>query len=138
MGTDIWIHIEYKSRKPNKYIHADFKPDKKRVYSLFGALAGASGDIAPIYEPRGLPDDITQKTWKEHKDGEGDFHTESWLTSQELRECIDLVIKEWTSKDDTTIEETKDVLSSYERIYNYMKDSDDEEEPSRIVFWFDN
>ncbi len=31
MGTDIWIHIEYKSRKPNKYIHADFKPDKKRV-----------------------------------------------------------------------------------------------------------
>ena len=31
-----------------------------------------------------------------------------------------------------------DWLKEYELIYSYLKDSDEEGEPARIVFWFDN
>ena len=136
MGTDIWIHIEYKSRKQKKYIHADFEAEGTRIYSLFGALAGARGSIDPIYEPRGLPDDISYETWKAYR--EGGFHTASWLTSQELRECLDLVISVYTNKYGISLENAKDRLKSYELIFKYLKDSDDEGEPSRMIFWFDN
>jgi len=139
MATDIWIHIEYQSRKKKyRYIHANVELNKARVYSLFGAIAGVRqvGYIDPIYEPRGLPDDITEETWKEYKDG--GFHTASWLTSKELRECMDLVVKQYTTKYGFSEETVRKWLEPYEFIYKYMKNSDDEGEPSRMIFWFDN
>ena len=75
------------------------------------------------------------ETCSHHKDYEGDAHTESWLTTDEFGECIDAV--------DAIFREQKpdvnnDWLKNYRLIHKYMKDSDDEGEPARIVFWFDN
>ena len=133
MATDIWIHIEHKSRKTNKYVY-DFEADGERIYALFGVLAGTRGSCEPIYEPRGLPDDITPKTLKIYKEFGVDAHTPSWLTTKELRECLDQTIKEYENGE----EEIISWLKPYENIYEYMKQSEDEGEPSRIVFWFDN
>ena len=135
MATDIWIHIEHRSRKRGKYVY-DFEPDRDRVYSLFGALAGTRGELEPLYEPRGLPEDITPETLAEYNLFEADAHTPSWLTTKELRECLDLTIKDYSDKYGEN--EVKSWLKSYEWIYEYMKYSEDEGEPSRIVFWFDN
>ena len=49
MGTDIWIHIEHRSRKTNKFIY-DFEANGSRDYTLFGALAGARGSLNRIYD----------------------------------------------------------------------------------------
>ncbi|MBR6716666.1 MAG: hypothetical protein IKI83_09520 [Prevotella sp.] len=135
MATDIWIHIEHRSRKSGKFVY-DFKPDSARVYALFGALAGTRGSLNPIYDPRGLPIDASPEVIEEHDLFEEDAHTESWLTTGEFRECLDLMIKELSNNYD--LKEIKTWLKSYEWIYEYMKSSEDEGEPSRIVFWFDN
>ena len=135
MGTDIWIHIEYKCRKTKNYKHArEFDGD--RLYGLFGILAGARSEIEPIYPPRGLPDDVTRLTYKKYQDGEGDFHTASWLTASELRECLDSVDE--IIKQEKKDAYNKDWLKGYEKIYRYLKYYDDIGEPSRMVFWFDN
>lgn len=135
MSTDIWIHIEHRSRKSGKHVY-DFEPECARVYALFGALAGTRGGLEPIYAPRGLPDDVTPETLEEFNLFEKDAHTPSWLTTKELRECLDLTIKELSKEYD--LKEIKSWLKSYEWIYEYMKYSEDEGEPCRIVFWFDN
>ncbi len=135
MGTDIWIHIEYRSRKTKNYKYArEFYGD--RLYGVFGILAGERSEIEPIYPPRGLPNDITRLTYKKYKDDEPDFHTASWLTSSELRECLDAVDE--IIKNEKRDNYNKDWLKCYEKIYRYMKYYDDVGEPSRMVFWFDN
>lgn len=135
MATDIWIHLEHRSRKKNKYVY-DFKADGERIYALFGALVGTRGTIDPIYDSRGLPDDVSPEVLEEYRLFEGDAHTPSWLTAIEFRECLDLTIKVLSKKEDEN--NVKTWLRPYEKIYEYMKYSDDEGEPSRIVFWFDN
>ena len=131
MGTDIWIHIEHRSRKTNKYVY-DFEADGNRDYTLFGALAGARGPLDPIYEPRGIPEDSSPEVIKDYLSWE-EAHTFSWLTTKELRECLDLTIKNYSN-----MELAKSNLESYERIYEYMKRQEDEGKPCRIVFWFDD
>ena len=135
MATDIWIHIEYKNRKTKHYNYArEFYGD--RLYGVFGILAGARTDIEPIYPPRGLPDDLTRRTYEKYLDGEGDFHTASWLFASELRECLDAVDEIVRDKEPVTYK--NDWLKRYEKIYRYMKYCDDIGESSRMVFWFDN
>ena len=134
MATDIWIHIEHKSRKTNNYVY-DYEADGDRIYALFGALAGTRGSFY-LYDPRGLPKDISPEVLAEYQSWEEDAHTPSWLTTKELRKCLDMTINELSKEYD--IKEVKSWLKSYEGIYEYMKYSEDEGEPSRIVFWFDN
>lgn len=38
MATDIWIHIEYKSRKNGRWTYA-YEADGERHYGVFGVLA---------------------------------------------------------------------------------------------------
>ena len=135
MAKDIWIHIEHRSRKKNKYVY-DFEADGERIYALFGALAGARGAIAPLYEPRGLPNDVSPEVLEEYRLFEGDAHTPSWLNTEEFRRCLDLTITVLSKEEDE--ENVKTWLQAYEKIYEYMKYCDDEGEPSRMVFWFDN
>ena len=135
MATDIWIHIEHRSRKKNKYVY-DFEADGERIYALFGALAGARGAIAPLYEPRGLPNDVSPEVLEEYRLFEGDAHTASWLNTEEIRRCLYLTITVLSKEEDE--ENVKTWLQAYEKIYEYMKYCDDEGEPSRMVFWFDN
>ena len=138
MGTDIHIHIEYQRRKKGKkprWIHSgeDFIPD--RLYSVFGILAGLRSVIKPIVPPRGLPDDITLETYRHYKDYEGEEHTASWLTTEEFGECLDVVDSVVRAQEPDV---SGDWLKNYRLIHKYMKDSDDEGEPARIIFWFDN
>ena len=134
MATDIWIHIEHKCRNTNKYVY-DFEADGDRVYALFGTLARLRGTFY-LYDPRGLPNDVSPEVLAEYQSWEEDAHTPSWLTTNELRECLDQTIKEYS--DEYGEKEVKSWLKTYEGIYEYMKFNEDEGKPSRIVFWFDN
>lgn len=137
MGTDIRFHVEYHERKKKRYKHANMDIALERPYLLFDLLGGGRGGRNPLYYPRGLPGDVTDETYKEYKDGEDEFHHASWLDTQEYRECLDMyyeIIGE-AGNEDPLFEDFKKKL---ELIYRYMKDSDDEGEPARIVFWFDN
>ncbi len=139
MGTDIHIHVEYQSCRKGKkpqWIHSREKFTGDRIYAVFSVLAGVYDYIKPLYPPRGLPDDITLITYKDYKDWLGDAHTESWLTTKEFSECI--VTFEKICRENNPDEYVDRILKNYHHILKYMKDSDDEGEPARIIFWFDN
>lgn len=130
MATDIHIHLEHKSRKTNKYVY-DYEADGDRIYALFGALSGLRGTFY-LFNPRGLPKDISPEVLAEYKLWGGDAHTPSWLTTKEFRKCLDFTINELSKEYE--MKEVKSWLKNYKRIYEYMKYSEDEGEPCRIVF----
>ena len=137
MGTDIWINVERKSRRYKRYKYGKEYFFVGRYYIMFSFLASARSEFEALYPPRGLPEDMSKTTLRKYKEGESDYHTCSWLTTSEFRECIDHAKK--------AAEELKikfspqfDPRPDYERIYQYMKEGDEAGEPSRIVFWFDN
>ena len=134
MATDIWIHVEYKSRKTGKWTYA-YEADGDRNYKLFGILAGTRGDCWPLYDPRGLPIDISDKAKKEYEDWGADAHTPSWLTTQELKECLNTAIKRTK---DSYRDEMKKWLKPYYDLYEKMNEKETQGEPSRMIFWFDN
>lgn len=58
-----------------------------RNYTLFSILAGVrdySDKTKPVADPRGFPEDASPQTTNEYQRWEGDGHTHSWLTLQEL------------------------------------------------------
>ena len=87
-------------------------------------------DFKPLYEAKGLPGDVTKDVYLEYKKY-GYVRTPSWLTAQELLDCITLCEK--LIDDEYNLE----LFDSYRRIYEILKEYDDRGEPSRIVFWFD-
>ena len=134
MATDLWIHVEYKSRKTGRWTYA-YEADGDRNYNLFSVLAGTRGECLPLYDPRGLPDDISDKAKKKYEDWGTDAHTPSWLTTQELEECLSTTIKR---TEDSYRSEMKKWLKPYYEIYEKMNTIELQGEPCRIVFWFDN
>ena len=139
MGTDIHIHVEYLRRKKGKkprWIHVNKDFEEYRNYQVFGILAGARSDIEPLFPPRGLPDDVSLETLRIHKDWEGDAHTESWLTTEEFGMCLNALEEIYKRRDPDDYQD--EWLKEYRLVHKYMKDSDDEGEPARIIFWFDN
>jgi len=153
MGTDIWVHVEYRDHRRRKYKHIDKDFYIRRSYLLFDILAGGRGRREPIYSQRGLPDDITRETYREFKGGEDDFHDMSWLTTLEYRRCLDRYHTiETATEEKSPSEERKwrqdyissdnimesDTVKDAEFIYQAMKASEDKGNSARIVFWFDN
>lgn len=140
MATDIWTHIEYKHRKKKKYVHAEGTETGLRYYAMFWTMAGVRfvPNFEQLYKPKGLPGDITQETLEEYRDGKPDFHTMSWLDTEELKACIDSVREISITRYNESPEKVDEWLQPYTSIYHYMKECDDEGEPARLVFWFDN
>lgn len=116
MGCDIHMYVEYKKDLPigesrereEKWVYGDYfmpnpyyriwptEPEFKRIelkgsrnYSLFSTLAGVrdySGDIKPVSDPKGIPDDCCPQIKEANEDWKGDGHTHSWLTLKEIKE----------------------------------------------------
>ena len=102
---------------------------------MFGVLAGTRGDSNALYDPRGLPNDVSPETLRAYRDFDEDAHTPCWLTTKELKECIVQVLKKTKP---IYVQQVKKSLQPYYKIYETMKYFEDQEEPCRMVFWFDN
>ena len=90
MGADISTFHCVQGEKTHLLASSFFIP---RDYSLFG-LMGMRGSKARLFEPRGLPDGLSDEDvlrLKSETGTENDFHPEnfSWLTAAELREIAD-------------------------------------------------
>ncbi len=121
-------------------VHAEYEPYDTRYYPMFYAMAGIRRVpcFEQLFKPRELPGDITQLTYDRYIENKCEYHTRSWLTTEELKECIDSVkdISIRIYHDD--LQTVDDYLGVYCRLYQYMKELEDRGEPARIVFWFDN
>lgn len=113
-----------------------------RDYELFGILAGVRNrSVKPIDKPRGLPDNISNYVRNCAYDWEGDAHSHSYFTAEELFAYdkkhpgtpLHLLVKK--------------VKKTMRREFNIWKDYSKEEKKRlyaeyaskfRIVFWYDN
>ena len=95
MGCDCHFYCE---RKINDVWVQQFEPDvdsrwsknwfHSRNYMLFGLLAGVRNEeIAPLAEPRGVPNDMSATLASEWATWSGDGHTPSYFMLSELLEA---------------------------------------------------
>ena len=130
MGVSIKIYAEARTGKKGRpYRYLD-ELDAERNYYIFTAMGYERADFKPLYKARGLPGDVTKVVYLEYKKHDC-FHTPSWLTAQEMMDCITFC--ESLLDDESDL----DLFDSYRNIYEMLKEYDDRGEPSRIVFWFD-
>ena len=138
MGCDIHLHIEVKIKGQwYNYNH----PRIDRDYDLFAKMANVrnDGEIIPISEPKGLPDDAAFVT-KFHSDRWGiGAHSRSWLGQSEIQGLFNWI----------HVHMKVDISIEYD-IFGYLfgngltdlkenpEDYPDELEDVRFVFWFDN
>lgn len=126
MGAD--IHGPYIEEQDlgHWYPVAEFRGN--RNYILFGLLAGVRGE-SPLFDPRGLPEDMSYAYTKAAADSEAWTHSHSWLTLDELRQ----------------VRKAYRRISKAEGFAGYSIDLDSwiavmKKRPhdTRIIFWFDN
>lgn len=97
MGCDIHVCVEvkvephrweyvYKPEIDDGYSHNYYAPIN-RNYESFSVLAGVRNrhGIKPIARPRAVPEDCSSLTLRVHEGWEGDAHTPSWLSLQDLQ-----------------------------------------------------
>lgn len=85
MGCDIHSFAEKKvDGKWKRVFHIE--PFKARSYGTFGFLADVRNysGVPPLAKPRGFPEDAAPSTAEEYQSWEGDAHSASWLTVDEL------------------------------------------------------
>jgi hypothetical protein len=90
MGCDIhaWAEKRVPSPRGERWdsLRVEPSPFEWRSYSVFAFLAGVRNysAIEPIEEPRGFPTDAGEKAQANYERWNGDAHTPSWLTIEEL------------------------------------------------------
>lgn len=99
MGCDIHMYVERLGFDGKWYCSDYFTPAKNnfenmqhvplydgRNYELFAMLANVRnyGNVEPISEPKGIPDDCCDYIKKEDEYWSDDGHSRSWLTLKEL------------------------------------------------------
>lgn len=112
MGCDIHLYVERQKKdgtwvrvpdsKGPKHPYYDPNADERhkeyfdkpewntgRDYMLFARLAGVRRNVKPIAEPKGVPSDMSKSTAKDWKQGQGDWHTASYLSAKELLDAKD-------------------------------------------------
>lgn len=148
MGCDIHIHAEKKTESGYEIID-QIKPFDNRSYGTFGFLAGVRNysDVTPISQPRGIPDDVSPPVKHEHDGGEGDAHSASWLSVEELSNFdYDQLMEDRrvmrNNNGGCTCDAGEGQSMSYREFLGegFFKDIEilKESEATRIVFWFDN
>jgi len=144
MGCDIHLHQEVKIN--GKWEHyALLNP--RRNYVMFARMANVrnyDGELEPIVEPRGIPKDATVLTKYDFKEWEGDAHSASWLSAQEISE-----LNKWREEYKSFPGEKLDIFwledwagylfgNSWPGFWEYPNDRPAGLEDVRWVFWFDN
>lgn len=158
MGTDVHIHIEYRSRKTKRYKYGG-EIHVLRNYCIFDVMSGFEMQNAreALFPVRGLPGDVTIATSSEHRQWKGDAHHTSWLTTIEFAACIVEAYIRMNSIEQLRMNtqyedifillnslfsmDTKhddDTLWDYKELLDVMLDYEKNNGECRIVFWFDN
>ena len=137
MGCDIHAHIEVQI---NSKWHHYLTPNIRRNYALFTRMANVRGiDNNAIAPDRGIPDDVSEVTKLSLGRNEEDFHSASWMSSDEFAAMF---------KYHQTLVPSAYLLDYEQYGYlfgntldgfrsnpdNYPKEIQD----FRMVFWFDN
>lgn len=146
-SADKWAPYKYWEESdgtPRLTVNYDDQRYTSRNYVLFAVLADVRNNrveprVAPICDPRGLPNDCDPRVKAEADCWEGDAHSHSWLTMAELRgynwgqSTAPLMRNGDWAPGDTYAEWCSGFLSVLDTLDGLGAPDD-----VRIVFWFDN
>lgn len=105
MGCDIHFFIEKRDDKNHKW-YLDPSHDRDddedgilghwnsvtatgRNYDLFSTMAGVRERCEVLFEPRGIPEDVSVHGEEAMSQYGGDGHSHSWLSLEEFKLCLD-------------------------------------------------
>ena len=85
MGCDIHLFLEIKKKEKWTFIK---ELDIGRSYDMFGIVADVRNlvNAIPISEPKGLPEDVSDKVREELDEWDCDGHSHSWLNWKEIKD----------------------------------------------------
>lgn len=130
MGCDITMHIEYRKMKGSEWRHFS-NIGIWRNYYLFSALGYSRipYEIGPVPIKSALTGAVSMETLLSFESNEQN-HDPSWLTLDELNECLEFYNKLHNPLQviDVEINVVRDIMKSFHE--NGWE--------SRIIFWFDN
>lgn len=153
MGCDIHLYVEVKKNGKWECAQAVREIEDglfdvpsadryhNRDYLLFGLLAGVRDTTLQSFVPKGFPEDASLEIQKIYDRWEGDAHTPSWLTLEELQRI------RWDApipKKFIPGEKQQRFLERFQEFYwkvvSGLRSYDYRAKPDelRIVFWFDN
>lgn len=145
MGCDIHAHFEIKVN--GKWEHYTI-PKIDRYYRLFGKMAGVrNGDERPIAPLRGLPKDMSIVTALDAERWNGDGHSHSWLSAEEIAELSDWGERSLQVDTQRSYRSVWDMEfdwgcyffgNSFAGFHKYPDERPEGVEDLRLVFWFDN
>lgn len=131
MGCDIHPYLEVKV--DDKWCSTDIELEHDRHYAWFEFLVGirARHGWTPHHTPRELPLNVSWVVRKAFEAWEGDAHTPSYITKQELADIQrDLRLPYY----DNMLVPVGELFETYLNNWGEaMKDFED----ARVVFWFD-
>lgn len=137
MGCDITAHVEIKVN--GEWYHWNH-PKIDRWYDLFARMAGVRGDAEPISLPRGVPDDASFTTKLHRQHDEGDAHSDSWLTAEEVASLQGWIRSRPYTANNVSVESQVGYIfgNGWDfKKYGY-EGCPEGFEDARLVFWFDN
>lgn len=122
---DEWEYEEEEGEYSYWSVPYEKKFYRGRNYSLFSILADVRGGLEPIAEPRGIPDDASYAYKIEAKQMEGDGHSHSYFTLEELKNI------DWSQYPSDSVGEFLETLDKMSKI---------DKDPSKVrcCFYFDN
>lgn len=133
MGCDVHAVVEVKRENAIRWqAIGEFYID--RDYGLFAIMAGVRDRWAvQLFSPRDLPADADYMTYglyhNNHSYGVEDWHDASYLDLSEMRQVVAAYQKKWPCELNAEMLALVDLMASLEKHY---------QQPSRLVFWFDN
>jgi hypothetical protein len=143
MGCDIHMYAEVKI---NGVWHYYGPIEGQRRYGVFARMADVrnGGDIEPVSQPRGVPDDASFMT-KFHADyWSDDGHSHSWLSAAEVAAIPEYFREEGKEYDDPSGRDWSIKFfglifsNTWEGFVKHPEYRRKGVEDARIVFWFDN
>lgn len=146
-GVNKWVNADYWQINPhfgvddskNEYDQVPFYSG--RNYELFSILAEIRGSLDPIADARGLPEDVSTITKREHANDGFEIHTPSYYTMKELKDYLFN-----NSDNEEIVSNLSYFISAMDKRFKeeFWISIDDEkrytikENGFRVVFWFDN
>lgn len=142
MGCDIHMHIEVLTENGWELYS---RPHVSRNYDFFAKLADVrnyNNEIIPLSDPKGLPEDVSYLVRKAYEHWEGDVHSISYITGQEIIDLCEWLqeMKPFGMGNDLEhhIFHTYLEGDSFAGFYKYPDDRPSWIKDIRFVFWFDN
>lgn len=147
MGCDIHSYAEKKIHE--KWECLGYSPFDWRAYGMYAFLAGVRNysAITPIAEPRGIPEERSERVSKQYKIWDCDAHSASWLSVEELEKFdYDQIIEDRRCMRNNNGGSTCEIGEGQKMTYRaflgegfFMAIAELKEiGADRIVFWFDN